>query len=80
MRVDINMPCMGPDIEFARKQGNKVAEELFADIVKQHKLIDPLEPSETFVLPKADLRWKKIKKQFVKAVEDMFEEDACNGF
>lgn len=76
------MPCMGPDLTAARKHGREVGEELLAQLIKQHNLLD-LDDSEykkMIRLPGSEKRWTKSKAEFIRAVEELFVEDACNGF
>lgn len=77
------MPCMGPDLEFARKNGRKVGEDLLARLIKNHNMWDitAADKDERFLrLPGANKRWDKAKSEFIRAVEELFVEDECNGF
>lgn len=69
------MACQGPDLNEAKKFGKKVGEALFEELVKEYNMGTP-----PFVLPNADKRWKKAKQSFIKSVEELFIEDACNSF
>lgn len=59
------MPCMGPDLEAARKRGQEVGKKILDELIKQHNLWDIT---------------NKSKHEFIQAVEELFVEDACNGF
>lgn len=78
------MPCMGPDLNYARKHGHIVGEKLFADLIKKHSLwditADECKQQDFVRLPNAEKRWNKAKVGFIKAVEKLFVEDAANGF
>ena len=76
------MPCMGPDLDLARKQGREIGEKLLAQLIDEHHLWDITDPKydKCLHLPNADKRWTKAKKAFVKAVEELWVEDECNGF
>lgn len=76
------MPCMGPDLNLARKHGREVGEKLLAQLIKDHHLIEISHPKYDIVirLPDASKRWDKTTEDFLKAVEELFVEDACNGF
>jgi len=77
------MPCMGPDLDYARRHGNEVGRELLAQLMKTHNLWDITDEKmdkKFFHLPGAKTRWNKAKSDFIKAVEDLFVEDAANGF
>lgn len=75
---------MGPDLTFARKQGRVVGEKLLAQLIKEHKLWDVTAPQYEGtglpVLPGSKKRWVGASKKFIRAVEELFVEDACNGF
>lgn len=76
------MPCMGPDLTFARKQGREVGEKLLAQLINEHHFWDITANKEDGMLrlPGANARWDKAKAEFIHAVEELFVEDACNGF
>lgn len=76
------MPCMGPDLEAARKHGNCVAQSFLDEIICVGQLIDLGDEKYDgmVTLPGARERWGAAKAAFVKAVEDLFVEDAANGF
>ena len=79
------MPCMGPDLKEARTQGQEVGAKLLAQLIDENKLWDITDKAdkdtEKFLhLPNSENRWDKAKKEFVRAVEELFVEDACNGF
>ena len=76
------MPCMGPDITLAREQGRVVGEELLARLIKDNNLWDITKTrnEESIQLFKSKVRWIKVKREFIRAVEELFVEDACNGF
>lgn len=76
------MPCMGPDLNLARKQGREVGEKLLAQLIKDHHLLEISDPKYDgiFRLPGSVKRWDEAKESFLKSVEELFVEDACNGF
>ena len=84
------MPCMGPDCDAARRNGREVAEKMLADMIEQHDLFDvtheqyrKLASGTIFCginLPGCRERWTAAKHAFVRAVEELFVEDACNNF
>jgi hypothetical protein len=77
------MPCMGPDLKSARQLGNEVGKVLLEQLIDHHSMWDISEEDKTkvqFFLPGAEKRWKRAKAKFIKAVEELFVEDACNGF
>ena len=78
------MPCMGPDLQYARQCGRKAGEKLLAELIKKHNMWDITAEKwahpQICKLPGAESRWEKAKKEFVRAVEKLFVEDACNGF
>lgn len=77
------MPCMGPDLKEARTQGQEVGAKLLARLIDENKLWDITDKAynEKFLhFPNSENRWDKAKKEFVRAVEELFVEDACNGF
>ena len=79
------MPCMGPDLKAARQQGREVGEVYLAQLIKQHNLWDITDKrdkdNEKYLrLPNSENRWNKAKQEFIRAVEELFVEDACNGF
>jgi hypothetical protein len=73
---------MGPDITLAREQGRVVGEELLARLIKDNNLWDITKTrnEESIQLFKSKVRWIKVKREFIRAVEELFVEDACNGF
>lgn len=75
------MPCMGPDLTLARKHGRAVGEKLLARLIKD-SLFDITDPKydKMLKLPNAEKRWKRAKERFLRAVEELFVEDECNGF
>ena len=79
------MPCMGPDLIYARELGREVGAELFAQLIKKHKLSDITDKQDKdndkyIRLPNSENRWNKAKQEFIRSVEEIFVEDACNGF
>lgn len=75
------MACQGPDLDGARDFGKKVAEALLEELIKEYKLADPTNPKYKVIsLGNAKKRWKKAKEMFVKSVQEMFVENACNSF
>lgn len=76
------MPCMGPDLKWARQQGRKVGKRVLVRLIDEASLFDITDPryKKMFRLPGATRRWKRAKVSFIKAVEELFVEDACNGF
>ncbi len=76
------MPCMGPDLDAARKHGREVGKELLDRLIDNYSLwdISKEDRGKFLLLPNAEKRWKKAKAKFIKAVEEIFVEDACNGF
>lgn len=68
------MECQGPDLNEARKFGKQVGEALFSELVKNYKM------SESSGWVDSQKRWNKAKKSFIKSVEELFVEDACNSF
>lgn len=76
------MPCMGPDLNLARKQGREVGEKLLAQLIKDNHLLEISDPKYDVIIriPGSVKRWDKAKEDFLKAVEELFVEDACNGF
>ena len=78
------MPCMGPDLKAARQQGREVGAKLLAQLIKDNNLWD-ICPEEwkgknVILLPGSTKRWDKTKAEFIRSVEELFVEDACNGF
>ena len=73
---------MGPDLNAAKKAGNKVGKELLKQLINQHNLYDVTKTKyKTMIqLPHSRARWKQAKTDFVRAVEEIFIEDACNSF
>jgi hypothetical protein len=75
---------MGPDLNEARKQGREVGAKLLAQLIKENKLEDITAPknqhSNLIRLPNSHSRWDKAKQEFIRSVEELFVEDACNGF
>ena len=69
------MACQEPDLDYARKLGNQVGEALFEELLKEYKMNNQL-----FVIPNSKKRWENNKRKFIKSVEDLFVEDACNSF
>jgi hypothetical protein len=63
------MPCMGPDLDYAAKIGNKVGQDILAKMIFDNSLMDC-----------DNERWLVMKRKFIKVVEDLFVEDACNSF
>lgn len=75
------MPVMGPNLDSARSRGNDVAQKLLEDLLKNHDLFDITEDRyKNFGLGNSKERWRKAKDTFIKAVEELFIEDACNSF
>ena len=78
------MPCMGPDLTAARKQGREVGAKFLARLIKENNLWDVSAPEEQHPdlirLPGSHSRWDKAKAEFIRSVEELFVEDACNGF
>ena len=85
------MPCMGPDQNYARQRGNEVGKDLLEELINHHLVMfnalkmwditaDECKKQDFVKLPNAEKRWNKAKKMFVKAVEELFVEDAANGF
>ena len=76
------MPCMGPDCDFAAKKGRETGGKMFAQLVADHSFMDLSREKwgNHRGLPGAEERWLDAKSRLVKAVEDLFVEDACNGF
>ena len=72
------MPVFGPDLEYARKQGNEAGEEMYKLMMEKYYLYEPGEKDSW--LGGANKRWVGNKKNFILAVEEFFVEDACNGF
>lgn len=71
------MPCGGPDLNAARRDGNKAAQELLEYLHQKHHIYIKGGP---FIWPGSKERWEKAVNDFTKAVENIFEEDATNGF
>lgn len=69
------MPCMGPDCDYARQLGRKVADEILAKMITDHNMMD-----DHFFSKRAEDQWNKTKESFRDAVIEMFVQDACNGF
>ena len=76
------MPCMGPDLGEARKRGNEIGRLMFFELVNKHNLLDISDPKydSIFMLPGAKKRWEYAKELFIRSVEEIFVEDAANGF
>ncbi len=75
------MPCMGPDLNYARLHGNEVGKALLEELIDHNSMWDVSEDkTKSWCLPGAEKRWKKAKAKFIKAVEDLFVEDAANSF
>ncbi len=76
------MPCIGPDLKEIRKHGQEAGKKLLVRLIDEHKLRDISADKDSRILrlPGSDGRWKQAKKEFVRAVEELFVEDACNGF
>lgn len=75
------MACQGPDLNYAKNFGKKVAEALLDELIKEYKLADPTNPKYRVIsLPNSEKRWKKARGMFVKSVQELFVEDACNSF
>ena len=49
------MPAFGPDLEFARRQGNKAGNELYKLMLKKYYLSEPTENS--LYIPGSKKRW-----------------------
>jgi hypothetical protein len=75
---------MGPDLKLARQQGREVGAKVLAQVIKDNNLWDVTAPKEQHAgiiqLPGSHSRWDKAKREFIAAVEELFVEDACNGF
>ena len=75
---------MGPDLTSARKHGQEVGAKLLARLIEENKLWDVTAPEkqhpDIIRLPGSYSRWDKAKKEFIRSVEELFVEDACNGF
>jgi hypothetical protein len=69
------MALQEPDLDYARKFGKQVGESLFEELLSEYKMHNQL-----FVIPDSKKRWAKAKREFIKSVEELFVEDACNGF
>jgi hypothetical protein len=74
------MPCGGPDIKLARIRGREVGEKLFVQLINENNLDDITSRDSFLLLPNAKSRWDEAKEKFLSSIEDLFEEDACNGF
>lgn len=72
------MPASGPDLEYARRQGNKVGKELYKLMMEKYYLWEP--DGKSILLAGSAKRWADNKKNFILAVEEFFVEDACNGW
>ena len=66
---------MGPNLEYAREKGNKIAQKMLENLCIQYIMND-----YQFILPNSKERWEKAKADFIKSVEELFVEDACNTF
>jgi hypothetical protein len=66
---------MGPNIDEARKQARKAADEMFAAMD-----VYGISDQQLFVSPSSKDRWDEAKRKFVASVEELFVEDACNSF
>ena len=73
------MPCMGPDLTEARKHGREVGAKLLARLIKDNYLWDITDSKWDKCFGRR-AAWIKAKKKFVKVVEELFIEDACNSF
>lgn len=75
---------MGPDLKEARKRGQELGIKLLARVIKDNNMWDVTAPKmkghKFILLPNSENRWDKAKRKFVRAIEELFEEDACNGF
>jgi hypothetical protein len=75
------MACQGPDLDGARDFGKKVADALLEELIKEYKLADPTNPKYKVIsLGNSKNRWKKARGMFVKSVQELFVENACNSF
>lgn len=74
------MPCMGPNLDYAREQGRKVGQEILTKLLDDHKMWGPIHWPNAKLPTKNDISWERLKENFVKAVEELFVEDACNSF
>ncbi len=67
------MPMHQPDCDEAQRQGESIGQELFVQLVKEHRL-------DSGRNKKAHDRWEEIRKKFVEIVGELFVEDVCNSF
>ena len=78
------MPCGGPDLEQARKEGEKIGKELFRQLVKEFKLTDLADPDYPIgrygTGPKAVERWTAAKAKFIEAMGDLWVEEWSNSW
>jgi hypothetical protein len=62
-----------PDCDVAQKWGEIVGEQRFMELVEDYKLYSGS-------TAKDHERWVEIRERFIKAVGELFVEDACNSF
>lgn len=76
------MPCMGPDLDAARRLGRRIGEETLNSLMDKYHLYDVTDPKYDRMLhwPGSRERWTTAKENFIKSVEELFVEDATNGF
>lgn len=75
------MACQGPNLDEAKTFGKQVAEALLDELIKEYKMIEPINLKlKGVALLNADKRWKKAREMFTKSVQELFVEDACNSF
>lgn len=76
------MMVTGPNLEYAEKEGRQVGELLLQKLIKEHGLFDITNKKykDFHELPSAKERWADAKENFIKAVTELFIEDAGNGF
>lgn len=76
------MACMGPDLDDARRRGNEIGKILLDFLMTTHRFWDVTDPkfNDMLLLPGARARWDNAKDAFIKATEELFVEDASNGF
>lgn len=76
------MPCMGPNLNAIAKDARGLGETMLAELIAEHHLFDIADarlPRHWCPLGAKD-RWLGAKEAFLKSVETLFIEDACNSF
>lgn len=74
------MPCIGPSIEIAYANGEKVYKELIQKLIKQYGIIKPSEPASKGFIRNLEEEYLELAQSLEQNIKDLIWTSDCLSF